>query len=113
VGASVIRNELDGLRARSLEAYVEAALRLGGTELVAAERAGRELVRRCGRTTIWSAASATSWASGRVRPAARCTASCSHTTDARSDRPKGPSRTTGPWPLEPYATATGLSDVSN
>jgi DNA-binding SARP family transcriptional activator len=39
-----VRHELDGLRLRSLEAYADASLRLGGTEYATAERAGRELV---------------------------------------------------------------------
>jgi DNA-binding SARP family transcriptional activator len=41
-----LRRELDGIHVRALEAYGEAALGLGGAELAAAERAGRELVRR-------------------------------------------------------------------
>jgi DNA-binding SARP family transcriptional activator len=41
-----LRRELDGLGERALECYGGAALEIGGTELVAAERAGRELVRR-------------------------------------------------------------------
>ena len=40
-----VRHELDALYLRSLECYGEASLGLGGTELAAAERAGRELVR--------------------------------------------------------------------
>jgi SARP family transcriptional regulator, regulator of embCAB operon len=39
-----IRTELETIRARSLEAYAEAALRLGGTEFATAERASRELI---------------------------------------------------------------------
>lgn len=39
-----VRRELDGLYARSLETYAEAALHLGGTELATAERAAHELV---------------------------------------------------------------------
>lgn len=38
------RRALDDLGQRALEAYAEAALALGGTELATAERAGRELV---------------------------------------------------------------------
>jgi DNA-binding SARP family transcriptional activator len=40
-----VRNELDDLHLRALEAYGTACLDLGGTELPAAERSGRELVR--------------------------------------------------------------------
>ena len=39
------RRTLDGVLVRSLECYARACLRLGGTELTAAERAGRQLVR--------------------------------------------------------------------
>jgi SARP family transcriptional regulator, regulator of embCAB operon len=39
------RRTLDGVLVRSLECYAQACLRLGGTELAAAERAGRQLVR--------------------------------------------------------------------
>lgn len=39
-----IRAELDLIRARSLEAYAEAALGLGGTEYATAERAATELI---------------------------------------------------------------------
>jgi SARP family transcriptional regulator, regulator of embCAB operon len=39
------RRTLDGVLVRSLECYARACLRLGGTELAAAERAGRQLVR--------------------------------------------------------------------
>jgi SARP family transcriptional regulator, regulator of embCAB operon len=41
-----LRRELDSLYVRGLEAYGEAALGLGGAELAAAERAGRELAHR-------------------------------------------------------------------
>ena len=41
-----LRRELDSLYLRALEAYGEAALGLGGAELAAAERAGRELAHR-------------------------------------------------------------------
>jgi DNA-binding SARP family transcriptional activator len=41
-----LRRELDGIYLRALEAYGAAALGLGGAELAAAERAGRELARR-------------------------------------------------------------------
>ena len=40
-----VRHELTELRLRALEAYAAAALGLGGTELVAAVRAGRQLTR--------------------------------------------------------------------
>ena len=40
-----IRHELDGLYLRALECYAQACLGVGGTELAAAERAGRELTR--------------------------------------------------------------------
>jgi DNA-binding SARP family transcriptional activator len=40
------RRELGDLLVRSLECYTRACLELGGTELAAAERAGRRLVRR-------------------------------------------------------------------
>ena len=40
-----VRNELDELRLRALESYAAAALGLGGTELAAAVRAGRQLTR--------------------------------------------------------------------
>jgi SARP family transcriptional regulator, regulator of embCAB operon len=40
------RRELDELYRRSLECYAKASLEIGGTELVAAERCGRELVAR-------------------------------------------------------------------
>jgi SARP family transcriptional regulator, regulator of embCAB operon len=40
------RRQLDAVRARSLEAYAHATLRVGGTELPAAVRAARELTRR-------------------------------------------------------------------
>jgi SARP family transcriptional regulator, regulator of embCAB operon len=39
------RNELDALYLRALECYAQACLGVGGTELAAAERAGRELTR--------------------------------------------------------------------
>jgi DNA-binding SARP family transcriptional activator len=39
------RRDLDGVLVRSLECYARACLRLGGTELAAAERASRQLVR--------------------------------------------------------------------
>ena len=39
-----VRNELQTIRLRALEAYADAALRLGGTEYATAERASRELV---------------------------------------------------------------------
>ena len=41
-----LRRELDSLYLRGLETYGEAALGLGGAELAAAERAGRELAHR-------------------------------------------------------------------
>ena len=41
-----IRNELDSLHTRALEAYAEASLRVGGTELATAERSARDLVAR-------------------------------------------------------------------
>lgn len=41
-----LRRSLADLHLRALEAYAQAGLGIGGTELVAAERAGRELVRR-------------------------------------------------------------------
>jgi len=40
-----IRHELDALYQRALECYAQACLGVGGTELAAAERAGRELTR--------------------------------------------------------------------
>jgi DNA-binding SARP family transcriptional activator len=40
-----IRHELDALYLRALECYAQACLGVGGTELAAAERAGRELTR--------------------------------------------------------------------
>jgi DNA-binding SARP family transcriptional activator len=40
------RGELEALYLRSLECYAHACLGVGGTELVAAERAGRELIAR-------------------------------------------------------------------
>jgi SARP family transcriptional regulator, regulator of embCAB operon len=40
-----VRNQLDELRLRALESYAAAALGLGGTELAAAVRAGRQLTR--------------------------------------------------------------------
>lgn len=40
------RRRLDEMQLRALEAYAEAGLGIGGTELAAAVRAGRELVRR-------------------------------------------------------------------
>jgi len=40
------RRTLAGMHLRALEAYAEAALGIGGTELAAAVRVGRELVRR-------------------------------------------------------------------
>jgi DNA-binding SARP family transcriptional activator len=39
------RRDLEGVLVRSLECYARACLRLGGTELAAAERAARQLVR--------------------------------------------------------------------
>jgi pentatricopeptide repeat protein len=41
-----IRREIDSLYLRALECYAHACLRIGGTEIAAAERAGRELVAR-------------------------------------------------------------------
>ena len=41
-----IRHELDALYLRALECYTHACLGVGGTELAAAERAGRELISR-------------------------------------------------------------------
>lgn len=41
-----LRRELDDLYLRGLECYGSASLRIGGTELAAAERCGRELVSR-------------------------------------------------------------------
>jgi SARP family transcriptional regulator, regulator of embCAB operon len=41
---SEVRRELDSLYLRALEAYARACLGVGGTELTAAERAGRELI---------------------------------------------------------------------
>lgn len=41
-----IRREIDSLYLRALECYATACVRIGGTEIVAAERAGRELVAR-------------------------------------------------------------------
>lgn len=41
-----LRRELDHLYVRALETYGRASLEIGGTELVAAERCGRELVAR-------------------------------------------------------------------
>ena len=41
-----IRHELDALYLRALECYARACLGVGGTELAAAERAGRELITR-------------------------------------------------------------------
>jgi DNA-binding SARP family transcriptional activator len=41
-----VRRELDALYLRALECYVHACLEVGGTELAAAERAGRELIAR-------------------------------------------------------------------
>ena len=38
-----IRHELDALYLRALECYAQACLGVGGTELAAAERSGREL----------------------------------------------------------------------
>jgi pentatricopeptide repeat protein len=40
------RRGLEGLHLRALEAYAQAGLGIGGTELAAAVRAGRELTRR-------------------------------------------------------------------
>jgi hypothetical protein len=40
------RRRLEGLQLRALEAYAAAMLGVGGTELAAAVRVGRELVRR-------------------------------------------------------------------
>jgi DNA-binding SARP family transcriptional activator len=40
-----VRHELDALYLRALECYTQACLGVGGTELAAAERAGRELTR--------------------------------------------------------------------
>jgi SARP family transcriptional regulator, regulator of embCAB operon len=40
-----VRHELEALHLRALECYAQACLGVGGTELVAAERAGRELTR--------------------------------------------------------------------
>jgi DNA-binding SARP family transcriptional activator len=45
-GRGELRRELDSLYLRGLETYGEAALGLGGAELAAAERAGRELAHR-------------------------------------------------------------------
>ncbi len=42
---AAVRLELDALYLRALECYVHASLGIGGCELAAAERAGRELVR--------------------------------------------------------------------
>jgi len=42
--ATPVRRELDALYMRALEAYAQAALCVGGTELATAERAARELV---------------------------------------------------------------------
>ena len=44
--AASVRYELDDLLVRALEAYGTACLNLGGSELPAAERSGRELVRQ-------------------------------------------------------------------
>ncbi len=41
-----IRREVDSLYLRALECYAHACLRIGGTEIAAAERAGRELIAR-------------------------------------------------------------------
>jgi SARP family transcriptional regulator, regulator of embCAB operon len=41
-----VRNELDSLHVRALEAYAESSLRTGGTELATAERSARDLVAR-------------------------------------------------------------------
>lgn len=41
-----VRNELGSLHVRALEAYAEASLRTGGTELATAERSARDLVAR-------------------------------------------------------------------
>jgi SARP family transcriptional regulator, regulator of embCAB operon len=41
-----IRHELEALYLRALECYAHACLRVGGTELAAAERAGRQLIAR-------------------------------------------------------------------
>jgi SARP family transcriptional regulator, regulator of embCAB operon len=41
-----VRRELDALYLRALECYAHACLEVGGTELAAAERAGRELIAR-------------------------------------------------------------------
>jgi SARP family transcriptional regulator, regulator of embCAB operon len=41
-----VRRELDALYLRALECYAHACLGVGGTELAAAERAGRELIAR-------------------------------------------------------------------
>jgi len=41
-----VRRELDDLHLRALEAYAHACLGVGGTELAAAERVGRELITR-------------------------------------------------------------------
>jgi DNA-binding SARP family transcriptional activator len=40
-----VRHELEALHLRALECYAQACLGVGGTELVAAERAGRELTK--------------------------------------------------------------------
>jgi len=41
-----VHRELDALYVRALECYAHACLKVGGTELAAAERAGRELIAR-------------------------------------------------------------------
>lgn len=41
-----IRNELEGLQIRALEAYAQASLHVAGTELATAERSARDLVAR-------------------------------------------------------------------
>ena len=41
-----VRHELEALYVRALECYAQACLGVGGTELAAAERAGRELISR-------------------------------------------------------------------
>jgi SARP family transcriptional regulator, regulator of embCAB operon len=43
---SAVRRELDGLYLRALECYGQACLGVGGTEVTAAERVGRELISR-------------------------------------------------------------------
>ena len=85
-----LRRELDSLYLRALEAYGEAALGLGGAELAAAERAGRELAHRApyregGHRLLMRALSRAGTRPRRWPPTRACASSCA-TSSASAQR---------------------------